>query len=259
MEGSIADGVLERSDGVYDVRVQRLSDRRVATFFALVLMSGFCISVLAYRSTQPNGHFYDFLAWNLLLAWIPFLLAVALYDSDRRGRTPAVLVILGAVWLVFLPNAPYIVTDFVHIGELPGAPLWYDAGMTAAFAGTGLVLGLASVLLVQGVVARRFGALGRMGDARAGLRALQRRHLHRADSPTEQLGRDHAPATACRPRRRETRRPVREARDALRARRADGIPRDCVSRALHDLRSRARAPRTLTFENDELVQGGHPA
>ncbi len=69
------------------------------------------------------------------------------------------LVTLGAVWLVFLPNAPYIVTDFVHIGELPGAPLWYDAGMTAAFAGTGLVLGLASVLLVQGVVARRFGAL----------------------------------------------------------------------------------------------------
>ena len=139
--------------------VQRLSDRRVATFFALVLMSGFCISVLAYRSTQDYGHLYDFLAWNLALAWIPFLLAVALYDSDRRERTPAVLLTLGAAWLVFLPNAPYIVTDFIHIGEFRGAPLWYDAGMTAAFAGTGLVLGLASVLLVQSVVARRFGAL----------------------------------------------------------------------------------------------------
>lgn len=159
MEGSIADGVLVRRYGVYDVGVQRLSDRRVATFFTLVLMSGFCVSVLAYRSAQHYGHSYDFLAWNLLLAWIPFLLAVALHDSDRRSRTPAVLLALGAAWLVFLPNAPYIVTDFVHIGKVQGAPLWYDAGMTAAFAGTGLVLGLASVLLVQGVVARRFGAV----------------------------------------------------------------------------------------------------
>ncbi len=95
----------------------------------------------------------------LALAWIPFLLAVALYDSDRRKRTPALLLTLGAAWLVFLPNAPYIVTDFIHIGEFQRAPLWYDAGMTAAFAGTGLVLGLASILLVQNVVARRFGAL----------------------------------------------------------------------------------------------------
>jgi uncharacterized membrane protein len=138
--------------------VQRLSDRRVATFFTLVLASGFCIGLLAYRSMQPYGHSFDFLAWNLLLAWIPFLLAVALHDADRRGWTPAALVALGAVWLVFLPNAPYIVTDFVHVGEFRGAPLWYDAATTAAFAATGLVLGLASVLLVQGVVARRFGA-----------------------------------------------------------------------------------------------------
>jgi uncharacterized membrane protein len=144
--------------GVYHENVQRLSDRRVATFFTLVLLSGFCISLVAYRSARGYGNSYDFLAWNLLLAWIPFLLAVALHDSDRRDRPAAALLTLGAAWLVFLPNAPYIVTDFIHIGTFRGAPLWYDAGMTAAFAGTGLVLGLASVLLVQGVVARRLGA-----------------------------------------------------------------------------------------------------
>ena len=65
---------------------------------------------------------------------------------------------VGFLWLLFLPNAPYIVTDFVHVGRVSGVPVWYDAAMIASFAGVGLVLGLASILLVQGVVERRFGA-----------------------------------------------------------------------------------------------------
>jgi uncharacterized membrane protein len=136
-----------------------LSNRRVATFFALVLASGLCLGLLVFRDMQPGAYGYRFLGWNLFLAWVPFLLALALYDSERQRRPRAVLAALGGLWLLFLPNAPYIVTDFVHVGRVPGAPLWYDAGMTAAFAGTGLVLGLGSLLLVQGVVARRLGAL----------------------------------------------------------------------------------------------------
>jgi uncharacterized membrane protein len=137
-----------------------LSNRRVATFFALVLASGLCLGLLVFRDVQDGAYGYRFLAWNLFLAWIPFLCALALYDSERQRRPRVVLAALGVLWLLFLPNAPYIVTDFVHVGRVPGAPLWYDAGMTAAFAGTGLVLGLGSLLLVQGVVARCLGARG---------------------------------------------------------------------------------------------------
>lgn len=135
------------------------SNRRVAAFFALVLASGLCLGLLVLRDMQTGAYGYRFLAWNLFLAWVPFMLALALYDSERQRRPRAVMAVLGVLWLLFLPNAPYIVTDFVHVGEVPGAPLWFDAGMTAAFAGTGLVLGLGSLLLVQGVVARRLGAL----------------------------------------------------------------------------------------------------
>ena len=139
--------------------MRRLSDRRVVTFFALVLASGLCLALLLYRGMHDDASGYRFLAWNLMLAWVPFVLALGLYDSERQGRPRSVLVVLGALWLLFLPNAPYIVTDFIHVGEVPGAPLWYDAGMTAAFAGTGLVLGLGSILLVQGVVTRRLGSV----------------------------------------------------------------------------------------------------
>jgi uncharacterized membrane protein len=139
--------------------VMKASDRRIAALFSLVLASGLCIVLLAIRVRYPHGLEFRFLAWNLVLAWIPFLLAVALYDGARRGRSRSLLWLLGGAWLLFLPNAPYIVTDFVHVGRVSGVPVWFDAGMIAAFAGVGLVLGLGSVLLVQGVIERRFGTL----------------------------------------------------------------------------------------------------
>jgi uncharacterized membrane protein len=53
------------------------------------------------------------------------------------------------LWLLFFPNAPYMVTDFIHLGESPTVPLWYDGLMLSSFAWTALLLGFASVYLVQ--------------------------------------------------------------------------------------------------------------
>jgi uncharacterized membrane protein len=135
------------------------SHRRIGTLAALVLASALCGALLAFRERYPHGGELHFLAWNLFLAWIPFLLALVLYDAERRRRSPLVLAPLAVAWLLFLPNAPYIVTDFVHVGAGTSVPAWYDAGMIASFAVTGLVLGLGSVMLVQGMLERRFGGV----------------------------------------------------------------------------------------------------
>jgi uncharacterized membrane protein len=137
--------------------MRRLSDRRVATMFAFVLASGFCVLLVGLRAWHAGSDGYRFLVWNLVLAWIPFLFALAFYDGWRRGRSRVVLALLAALWLLFLPNAPYLVTDLVHLGTIPGAPLWYDGAMISAFAGTGLLLGLASVFLVHSVALRALG------------------------------------------------------------------------------------------------------
>jgi uncharacterized membrane protein len=57
--------------------------------------------------------------------------------------------VLGAGWLLFLPNAPYILTDFIHLGTVGGAPLWFDATLIGTFASAGLALGLGSLLVVH--------------------------------------------------------------------------------------------------------------
>src|SRR5919202_613679 len=84
----------------------------------------------------------------------------------RRGAPLAELVALGAAWLVFLPNAPYVVTDFVHLGE---EHRLYDAVVISSFSFTALALGFASLMLVQLVVTRAAGAVFGWGVALSAL------------------------------------------------------------------------------------------
>ena len=59
---------------------------------------------------------------------------------------------LAALWLLFLPNAPYILTDFKHLVPSPVVPLWADVVVIAAPAWTGMLLGFLSLYLVQSVL-----------------------------------------------------------------------------------------------------------
>lgn len=86
-----------------------------------------------------------FLAWNLFLAWIPFLLAQFLNPARKWLWN---LLILGA-WLLFFPNAPYLVTDLFHLKNRWPIPHWYDLLLLFSFAWTGLLLGFAAMSLVQ--------------------------------------------------------------------------------------------------------------
>src|SRR5687768_6964287 len=124
---------------------------------ALASASVLCIAMLVIRTIETGSSYYDFLAWNLLLAWIPLLLAVAAYVRARR-RLDLVVAVLLVPWLLFFPNAPYLLTDFVHLDEGP-APLWYDGLMLSAFAWTALLLGFGSLYLVQMVLRRAAGTV----------------------------------------------------------------------------------------------------
>lgn len=122
------------------------------------VLSMLSLAALGGRMALTGAPSYRFLAWNLFLAWVPFGLAV-LMSSLHRARVSAIpLVVLGVGWLLTLPNAPYIVTDFLHVATVRSLPRWVDAGLVGLFALTGVGLGLASLVLVHRVVAERLGA-----------------------------------------------------------------------------------------------------
>lgn len=128
--------------------------KRVAVF---ALLLAWCGVLLAIRITRSDAFYFAFLAWNLFLAAIPFAASLAFEMLDRYRRVRPLQWAMLAFWLLFLPNAPYIITDFIHLKPRPPIPLWYDVLMLLSFAGTGLLLGYASVMIVHRIVRRHYG------------------------------------------------------------------------------------------------------
>ena len=63
-----------------------------------MLGSAFGVSLVALRLLWTGELHYANLVWNLVLAWVPFVLALVLYDRARRGsRGVALLVARGAL------------------------------------------------------------------------------------------------------------------------------------------------------------------
>lgn len=134
------------------VATTSLSGRRRAIYAALALLSLFSVALIVVRYLYSHEPLFGGLIWNLALAWIPFGLSIVIYDRHRAGARLLTLFPLAALWLLFLPNAPYIVTDFKHLVPSPVVPLWVDIVVIAAPAWTGMLLGFLSVYLVQAVV-----------------------------------------------------------------------------------------------------------
>jgi uncharacterized membrane protein len=126
---------------------------------AVVALSVAALALWGIRAAWVGPARFPWLLWNLTLAWIPWVAARGL----RLARGRAGVLLWGGLWLLFLPNAPYLVTDLVHLRERLPVPLWFDVLLFAAFALAGCTLGWAALELVQerlaGTVGRRWAAL----------------------------------------------------------------------------------------------------
>ena len=137
--------------------------RRLVVCGLLGVLSGFCVALVLLQYFMPGGGLlkYRFLIWNLFLAWIPFGAALLAYEMHRRGKKRVVIAVLGIFWLLFFPNAPYIVSDLVHLGKRSYRPdslaYWYYLVTITTFAWTGLLVGFASLYLMQTIVRERIG------------------------------------------------------------------------------------------------------
>jgi uncharacterized membrane protein len=136
-----------------------MSNRRLATLASLAGLSTLVAAMVAVRVAYTGNSQYESLLWNLFLAWIPLVLALRVHDGYRRRAAGLSLWAGGLLWLVFFPNAPYIITDFKYLRTWTGAPIWYDAVLLSAAAGCGLLLGFASLYLMQSVIRRAMGTV----------------------------------------------------------------------------------------------------
>ncbi|HSB01829.1 MAG TPA: DUF1361 domain-containing protein [Anaerolineales bacterium] len=132
---------------------------RLMMFFLLAGATIFSVAIWRVRFEHTGIARYNFLIWNLFLAWIPFLIAYFTYTLTLKRKWIYIVIPTAAFfWLIFFPNAPYILTDFQHLANRWGdLPVWYDVMMLIWFAFTGLLLGMVSLFLMQEIIRREFG------------------------------------------------------------------------------------------------------
>ncbi len=101
---------------------------------------------------------YQFILFNLALAWIPLIAAsIAYLSMGNRVTFYLVMPISTLAWLIFFPNAPYLLTDFQHLsGTSPDSIVWFDVIVLIWVAWTGLLLGMSSLYLMQEIITRAF-------------------------------------------------------------------------------------------------------
>ncbi|MES2709854.1 MAG: DUF1361 domain-containing protein [Verrucomicrobiota bacterium] len=114
--------------------------------------SGLSILLLAARKWLTGVSRLGFLPFNLILAFLPILFLLLSEDSGRRRN----LIAGCALWLLFFPNAPYMLTDLVHYDRRLGNAAWLDMMALLAAAWAALIAGMTTLRLMQQRVARSF-------------------------------------------------------------------------------------------------------
>jgi uncharacterized membrane protein len=139
---------------MYETLFKSHDVRRVLIITALMFWS---TCLIALRVERTGSRYYLFLIWNLFLAGIPLVASTGLRLA-RRWRFPLIIQAgCFGFWLLFLPNAPYILTDLLHLTASSPAPAWYDLALLLSCAGTGLLLGYLSLMDVHDIVAKNLG------------------------------------------------------------------------------------------------------
>jgi len=100
---------------------------------------------------------FVFILWNIFLAFIPFIISsLLLFLSKEKILNKTTFIIGGILWVLFIPNAPYIITDFIHIGLVKGVPVIYDIFLLFSSACIGLILGFSSLFHIEQIINMKY-------------------------------------------------------------------------------------------------------
>jgi uncharacterized membrane protein len=141
--------------------LDRPRHRSLTVAVSLFFSSFVCLALFVFRFYFSSRMPFEFILWNLFLAWLPMLsalLASSIYHQRLRLTWPVILA-CAIAWLLFFPNAPYVITDLTHLSPQGDAPFWYDLILVASYAWTGCFLGLGSLFVMHRLVRQAVGSV----------------------------------------------------------------------------------------------------
>ncbi len=127
-----------------------------ATFLAFLTL--FCLCISVGRDLFARSVSRLWLNWNLFLAFVPWCVSSMLVLHKGLWRRKWMVMFALLIWLAFFPNAPYILTDLMHLRSSNEESLWFDLLMFLSFAWTGLLYGFFSLWDIEEILRSWMGS-----------------------------------------------------------------------------------------------------
>lgn len=137
-------------------RIIQFAHRHRLLLFFVSLSCMLSIGLAFFRFYVTDTLIFGFLLWNLFLAAIPLGFAALFCAFNKESNKLAMATVLG-MWMLFFPNAPYILTDLLHLYPRRGIPFWYDLVLIFTFAWNGVMLGYLSLLFIHNKIELFYG------------------------------------------------------------------------------------------------------
>ncbi|MCB9309854.1 MAG: DUF1361 domain-containing protein [Lewinellaceae bacterium] len=126
--------------------------KRVNETVLLGLFTMLCFGFSIFRFLYTGSRTFLFLNWNLFLAFIPWALTSMVIIWPELQKSRITLFVLLCAWMLFFPNAPYILTDLFHLRLNSSMPIWFDLVLILSFAWTGLLFGFLSLWDIERIL-----------------------------------------------------------------------------------------------------------
>lgn len=132
-----------------------IKDRKhLLKMYSLIIVCG--VLMIAFRKMHDFRNGYTFLLWNTGLALIPLILSSFLIEMNRRKYKTVYLMVTGVFWILFLPNGPYMITDYKYIWNDTSGYIYQNMACLSWFILPGVFASIISLNDISKLLSTRF-------------------------------------------------------------------------------------------------------
>jgi len=133
-----------------------VKDKKMPAFERLMIFSAFVsIGLLFYRCVFTLSFHYTYFLWNLLIAYVSYIMSKQLIKCKEINVKAMVLM---SVWLLFFPGCMYLFTDILQMHKTDNFPVYYDGVLYLSFAWNALLPALMSLKKVEAFLRKHLSA-----------------------------------------------------------------------------------------------------
>lgn len=132
------------------------TDQNTGQEQVILISIAFSIAIVLFRVIYTGHLLFIFLGWNLFLALIPYFITRMLISRINWIENNIKFWVAFTLWLLFIPNSFYILTDLFHLENRPEVPFWFDLALIVSYAWNGVLLGILSLRQMEKIVLTKF-------------------------------------------------------------------------------------------------------